>query len=178
MLKALSIEPEKCTGCLQCEMACSYENTGAFNPARSRIKVFTFHEQGSFTPYTCTQCEEAWCMHACPVEAIVVDLATGAKNVLADVCVGCKVCTIACPFGTVNYEEQTGKVMKCDLCGGDPWCAKACPTGAITYVPVESSGYERMRAWAQQAPIGPARTNAPAEKPLNVYMSGSQQGGH
>jgi Fe-S-cluster-containing dehydrogenase component len=25
MLKALQIEPEKCTGCLQCELACSYE---------------------------------------------------------------------------------------------------------------------------------------------------------
>jgi anaerobic carbon-monoxide dehydrogenase iron sulfur subunit len=46
MLKALKIEPELCTGCLQCELACSYENEGAFNPAKSRIKVFTFHEQG------------------------------------------------------------------------------------------------------------------------------------
>ena len=44
---------------------------------------------------TCTQCAEAWCLHACPVEAIKVDAATGAKVVLNDVCVGCKVCTIA-----------------------------------------------------------------------------------
>ncbi|MCH8977451.1 MAG: 4Fe-4S binding protein [Proteobacteria bacterium] len=58
MLKSLQIEPEKCTGCLQCEMACSYEATGLFNPAKSRIKVFTFHEEGRFVPYTCTQCEE------------------------------------------------------------------------------------------------------------------------
>ncbi len=53
MLKALKIEPELCTGCLQCELACSYENEGVFNPAKSRIKVFTFHEQGRFAPYTC-----------------------------------------------------------------------------------------------------------------------------
>ena len=58
MLKSLQIEPEKCNGCLQCEMACSYEATGLFNPARSRIKVFTFHEEGRFVPYTSTQCEE------------------------------------------------------------------------------------------------------------------------
>ena len=116
-------------------------------------------------------------MHACPVEAIVVDMATGAKNVLEDVCVGCKVCTIACPFGTVNYEQATGKVMKCDLCGGDPWCAKACPTGAITYVPADDTGMERMRAWAHQAPQGPASTNQPREKQVNVYMAG-QQGSH
>ena len=60
MLRSLQIEPEKCTGCLQCEMACSYHAEGVFNPSKSRIKVFTFHEEGRFVPYTCTQCTEAW----------------------------------------------------------------------------------------------------------------------
>ena len=109
MQKSLHINPDKCTGCLQCEMACSYENYGIFNPAKSRIKVFDFHHAGRKVPYTCTQCDEAWCLHACPVEAIEVDAATGAKVVLDDVCVGCKVCTIACPFGTINYVQDTGK---------------------------------------------------------------------
>ena len=108
-------------------MACSYENYGVFNPAKSRIKVFDFHEAGRKVPYTCTQCDEAWCLHACPVEAIMIDAATGAKVVMDDVCVGCKVCTIACPFGTVNYVQDTGKVQKCDLCGGDPACADGLP---------------------------------------------------
>ena len=65
MLKSLQIDPEKCTGCLQCELACSYENEGVFNPSKSRIKVFNFHEQGRMVPYTCTQCDDAWCMSAC-----------------------------------------------------------------------------------------------------------------
>jgi Fe-S-cluster-containing hydrogenase component 2 len=129
-------------------MACSLVNEGLFNTAKSRIKVFTFHEEGRFVPYTCTQCDEAWCMHACPVEAITVNHMTGAKEVNEAVCVGCKVCTIACPFGTVNYNEDSGKVVKCDLCGGDPECAKACPTAAITYVDANWTGLERMRAWA------------------------------
>ncbi len=73
MQRALHIDPVKCTGCLQCEMACSYENEGIFNPAKSRIKVFTFHEEGRFAPYTCTQCAEAWCLQACPVDAIQLD---------------------------------------------------------------------------------------------------------
>ena len=89
-------------------------------------------------------------MQACPVEAIVVNAATGSKDVLEDVCVGCKVCTIACPFGTVNYNQATGKVIKCDLCGGDPACATACPTEAITYIDSDMTGYERMRAWASK----------------------------
>ena len=79
MFKSLHIDPDKCTGCLQCEMACSYEHTGAFNPSRSFIKVFTFHHEGRFAPYTCTQCDEAWCMRACPVDAISIDASTGAK---------------------------------------------------------------------------------------------------
>jgi len=28
MQKVLHINPDKCTGCLQCEMACSFENYG------------------------------------------------------------------------------------------------------------------------------------------------------
>jgi Fe-S-cluster-containing hydrogenase component 2 len=148
MLKSLSIDPTKCTGCLQCEMACSYEHEGVFNIAKSRIKVFDFHHEGRKVPYTCTQCDEAWCLHACPVEAIKVDASTGAKTVFDNICVGCKVCTISCPFGTVNYNSDTGKVMKCDLCGGNPQCAEACPTGAITYVNADWTGLEKMRKWA------------------------------
>lgn len=149
MQKSLHIDATKCTGCVQCELACSYEHEGVFNPSKSRIRVFTFHDLGRFSPYTCTQCSDAWCLHACPVEAIVNNSITGAKEVLNDVCVGCKVCTIACPFGTVNYNASSGKVIKCDLCGGDPACATACPTAAITYIDAEQTGLQRMQKFAQ-----------------------------
>ena len=158
MMKSLLINPDKCTGCLQCEMACSLENEGVFNPSKSRIKVFDFHHEGRKVPYTCTQCAEAWCLHACPVEAIKLDRATGAKVVNESVCVGCKVCTIACPFGTVNYNHDSGKVIKCDLCGGDPECAKACPTSAITYIDANMTGLERMRDWAARTDSGARAT--------------------
>jgi carbon-monoxide dehydrogenase iron sulfur subunit len=150
MQKSLHIVAEKCTGCVQCELACSYENYGTFNPSKSRIRVFDFHLTGKKVPYTCTQCDEAWCMKACPTDAIRLDGATGAKVVLDANCVGCKVCTIACPFGTVNYVQATGKVQKCDLCGGKPACAIACPTAAITYVDSDWTGFDRMKQWAQK----------------------------
>jgi Fe-S-cluster-containing hydrogenase component 2 len=155
MRKALLIKPEKCTGCRQCEMACSFEKERVFNPARSRIRVFDIHSQARFVPYTCTQCAEAWCLNACPVEAIAVDGSTDAKVVHDGACVGCKVCTIACPFGTINYNAATGKVAKCDLCGGDPACARSCPTGAITFVDAEQTGYDKMRAWAAKTATQP-----------------------
>jgi carbon-monoxide dehydrogenase iron sulfur subunit len=151
MQRALFIEPVKCTGCKQCEMACAVAKEGQFNPSKSRIRVFEFHAEARFVPYTCTQCSQAWCREACPVEAITVDAATGAKIVKDSRCVGCKVCTIACPFGTINYVAATGKVAKCDLCAGDPACAKACPTQAIQFVDADWTGLERMRAWAGRA---------------------------
>jgi Fe-S-cluster-containing hydrogenase component 2 len=156
MHKSLKLDPNKCTGCLQCEMACAYQHHKTFNTSRSRIKIFSFEREGRKVPYTCTQCDEAWCLHACPVEAIVRDPKTGAKVVLEDLCVGCKVCTVACPFGTVNYMAKTGKVQKCDLCAGDPACAKACPTGAITYVDADWTGLGRMRQWAEKTDTNPA----------------------
>ena len=138
-LRRLILDADLCTSCLQCEMACSLRQEGLFAPAFSRIKVFEFEHGRRNVPYTCTQCEEAWCLHACPVSAISVNAALGTKVVDEDVCVGCRVCTIACPYGTINYNTRSGKVVKCDLCDGDPACADACPTGAIVWgVPGEA----------------------------------------
>jgi len=154
MVKALHIEAEHCTGCQQCEMACSYHHEGAFNPSKSRIRVFAFPDEARNVPYTCTQCAEAWCMQACPVDAIGMNKKTAAKEVSMELCVGCKVCTIACPFGTINYNHTTGKVSKCDLCGGDPECVKICPTPALSYIDAEQTGVDRMRQWAEKTDSG------------------------
>jgi len=134
---ALSIHPERCTGCKQCELACSWVQTGAFQPSRSLIRVHVFDEEASFAPYTCFQCDEAWCLQACPVNAIDVDAESGAKIVIDEACVGCKLCVIACPFGTIFFDKGTEVAAKCDLCAGDPACARACPTDAIEYAAVD-----------------------------------------
>ncbi len=145
MAKQLRIIPEKCTGCIQCELACSWVQTGTFQPARSLIRVHIFDDQASYAPYTCFQCEEAWCMNACPVNAIGISDAE-AKVVTPDLCVGCGICVISCPYGTVWYNPDKGKADKCDLCAGDPACVSACPTGAIEYVETETSDW--LGPWA------------------------------
>lgn len=147
-MKQLVIHPERCTGCMQCELACSFVQTGTFRPSVSVIKVHVFDEQASMAPYTCFQCEEAWCMTACPVNAITIDSVIGAKVVLDEVCVGCKLCTIACPFGTIFYNPESNKAFKCNLCGGDPACAHACPTAAIEYEDSESKDW--VGPWAER----------------------------
>ena len=133
----LQIVPEKCTGCMQCELACSWVQTGTFAPSKSLIRVNVFDEEASYAPFTCLQCDEAWCMTACPVNAIAVDGNTGAKVVIESLCIGCHLCTLACPFGTVFTLPETDKAAKCNLCGGVPACVTACPTDAIEFIDEE-----------------------------------------
>jgi anaerobic carbon-monoxide dehydrogenase iron sulfur subunit len=132
-MRVLALHPDRCTGCLRCELACSYMQTGTYQPSKSVIRVSPLEGYTSYAPYTCTQCAEGWCMTACPVGAIRIN-AAGAKDVVDDKCVGCKLCTIACPYGTIFYDPDTTKAYKCNLCEGHPACADACPTEAITFV--------------------------------------------
>jgi len=125
---------------MRCELACSYVQTGTFQPARSVIRVSPFEGHTSYAPFTCTQCAEGWCMTACPVKAITIS-PVGAKVVQNDQCVGCKLCTIACPYGTMFYNPESQKAYKCNLCGGFPACATACPTAAIEYVEAETADW-------------------------------------
>jgi carbon-monoxide dehydrogenase iron sulfur subunit len=155
-MKVLRIVPEKCTGCMRCELACSYVQTGTFQPSKSVIHVSPLEMHTSYSPYTCVQCDEAWCLTACPVEAITISPA-GAKIVTADQCVGCKLCTIACPYGTIFYNPDTNKAIKCHLCDGQPACAEACPTAAIEYVEAETvdwlGDFAAMRAQTELAEL-------------------------
>ena len=123
--------------------------TGAFQPSRSLIRVNVFDEEASYAPYTCLQCDEAWCMNACPVNAIGVDQASGAKVIVDSLCIGCHLCTIACPFGTVFTLPHSDTAAKCDLCGGAPACALCCPTDAIQFVEQPQPG-SWLEPWAER----------------------------
>ena len=140
MTKSLRFIPERCTGCLRCELACSQTHVGSYQPAKSVIKITPLEGHTSYAPYTCVQCAEGWCMAACPVDAIGIN-GTGAKVVNAQQCVGCQLCTIACPFGTMFMDMDTKKAIKCDLCDGNPACVTACPVSAIEWVEGESEDW-------------------------------------
>ncbi len=151
-MPALTMHPEKCTHCFQCELACTFVQTGSFGVYPSLVKVYQFDEEAAYTAYTCTQCDEAWCMMACPVDAIVER--DGFKVVLEELCIGCRLCGLACPFGTIFFKQDGSKAAKCTTCLGEPACAVACPTGAIEWA--EGPKDWGFSAWADKVSEGAA----------------------
>jgi Fe-S-cluster-containing hydrogenase component 2 len=87
-------------------------------------------------------------MTACPVNAIAINPRTGAKVVLEATCVGCALCALACPFGTIFWDPVSHKAFKCHLCEGDPACARACPTGAIEFAEIPGAAW--VGPWAEK----------------------------
>ena len=142
-MKGIVISPEKCTGCRLCELACSYNKAGSFNPKDSAISVLSFDEVGLQVPMTCLQCEEAHCMDVCTVNAITKDEKTGLVSVDHDKCIGCKMCVSACPFGNMTYSPRLKEVIKCDLCEGTPQCVDICDFGALEFKELDSSLQKR-----------------------------------
>ncbi|MCK5820413.1 MAG: 4Fe-4S dicluster domain-containing protein [Bacteroidales bacterium] len=133
----------KCVGCMACVVGCSIENgtlpkmnwreVNTFNQIKHPdLPVFHFS-------LACNHCEEAPCMHNCPALAYTRDEKTGAIIHHAEACIGCKLCTWACPYDAPKFNEATGVIEKCTFCidridiGQKPACADACPIGALDF---------------------------------------------
>lgn len=148
MAKQLMIKPEKCLGCRTCELVCSFEHDGVFNPRQANVNVMAYDEAAICIPVMCMQCEDPCCMAVCPVGAITRD-ELGVTVISQEKCIGCKMCMNACPLGNIGFNPQTRQIHKCDLCGGNPRCAEFCPSGAITFEDPDE-GQERRRAVADR----------------------------
>lgn len=134
MQKLIRFEPSKCIACKMCELACSFKHFSEFAPSKARIVNEAFLEEAAYITVTCLQCEDPWCMKACPTGAITKNPLTGLVTINEDKCVGCRACVAACPFGMIKFADWKGKADKCDLCYPDfPECVAFCPTGALTY---------------------------------------------
>jgi Fe-S-cluster-containing hydrogenase component 2 len=129
-------------------MACSVFRGRACNPTKSAVRIVKWVREGLNVPIICQQCEEPACANICPVQAISRDEETDAMIVDNDLCVGCQMCIVACPFGAVTLDRDRRQVIKCDLCGGvEPWCVRFCEPGALTYqLPPAASLYKKRVA--------------------------------
>ncbi len=155
LIKAISVDFEKCAGCRTCESACSAFNhkeiidgelvSGLGIPYYSNIKVYHYNPDVDI-PSTCAICPDAPCIDACPVAP---DITTGRKALYRDPenmtikndterCVACGQCAEACENlrgGIIHPNPETNKPERmCTLCDGDPQCVKHCPFDALAYI--------------------------------------------
>ena len=60
-----------------------------------------------------------------------------------DVCVGCRYCEMACPYGAPQFNAQKKVMSKCDGCydrvelGKKPICIESCPLRALDFGPID-----------------------------------------
>jgi len=91
-------EPKLCIGCNTCMAACSMVHKAEGLQAAPRLTV-TRSADGT-APILCRHCEDAPCARVCPVRAITHENDAIVLN--ETLCIGCKLCAIACPFGAIT----------------------------------------------------------------------------
>jgi len=157
--KVLVVDYEKCTGCRLCEVVCSLFHTGTINPSRSRIKIVKWEDVGHL-PMTCNHCEQAYCVEVCPTKACHREPEN--NNMVAidkKLCIGCRTCIIACPFGHPFFDIQDRVTVKCDYCDGDPQCVRFCYVKAVSFTGADKTSASKKREFALRvnASMGLAR---------------------
>ncbi|NKF50715.1 4Fe-4S dicluster domain-containing protein [Shewanella sp. WXL01] len=149
-------DPNQCIGCRTCEVACvlSHQEVSkieSLDPSKFYPRLNLVRNGDVTTPIMCRQCEDAPCEQVCPNNAIYRE--NGQVHVIQSRCIGCKTCSVACPYGAMNVVafpvEQQGpselfkmntikaQALKCDLCGTrdkGPACVEVCPTNAIRLI--------------------------------------------
>ncbi len=164
MAKTIVTDIQKCVACKSCEIACALEHSASKkleeavleSPApQSRISVLA---SGAYSvPIQCRHCEDAPCVMVCPTRAMHRDQIGEPVLINRDLCIGCRACIMACPFGSIEMSRGGRAVVKCDLCierslnGQEPACVSSCPTGAMRCCDPGNVNLEHRRQAAAQA---------------------------
>lgn len=98
MNRYITINPDACIGCKTCESSCIGVHKKAGLQGASRITVVETKQISAAT--MCHHCESAPCVAVCPVG--VIRRENGIVRVDEQRCIGCKMCSIACPYGAVK----------------------------------------------------------------------------
>jgi Fe-S-cluster-containing dehydrogenase component len=157
----LVIDLDICVGCHACAVNCKEWNSGGHmapltdhapygaDPTGvwfNRIHSFETGEGAAgrtvHFPRSCLHCAEPDCVTVCPTGASYKREEDGIVLVNADICIGCKLCSWACPYGAREYDHDDGVMKKCTLCIDKiynetlekadrvPACVATCPVGA------------------------------------------------
>jgi sulfite dehydrogenase (quinone) subunit SoeB len=157
----LVIDLDTCVGCHACVVSCKEWNAfGQSGPLTefspygvepsgvwlNRVHTFELGEgedgRTVYFPKNCFHCEQPDCVTVCPTGASYKRADDGIVLVDPELCIGCKLCSWACPYGAREFNEDDGVMKKCTLCVDRiydqnlpeservPACVAACPTSA------------------------------------------------
>jgi anaerobic dimethyl sulfoxide reductase subunit B len=147
MQKGFYLDLTRCTSCYACVVACKAHHANS-EEGVFRRRVLTL-ESGVFPEVrlanlslSCMHCATPACRDVCPMNAIQKRSEDGLVLVDPNLCIGCKMCFVACPFGIPQFGKK-GKMEKCDFCverleeGRNPACVDVCPSRALHAGPMD-----------------------------------------
>jgi anaerobic dimethyl sulfoxide reductase subunit B len=150
-----------CIGCRSCEIACKDKND---LPAGPRFRRVQYVEGGKFPDVfaykvnmSCNHCAEPACLPTCPTGAIWKREADGIVDIDSTLCIGCRRCEAACPYGAPQWDPVAKIVKKCNMCvdeieaGRKPYCVMGCLMRVLDIGPIDKL---RAGTWPTTA-IGP-----------------------
>ncbi len=157
----LVIDLDICVGCHACAVNCKEWNTGGYHAPLTdttpygeqatgvwfnRIHSFEVEDGDTsrtvYFPKSCLHCEDAPCVTVCPTGASYKRGEDGIVLVDESMCIGCKLCSWACPYGAREFDADVGVMKKCTLCVDRiyndniperdrvPACVATCPASA------------------------------------------------
>lgn len=154
----------KCIGCNTCQMACKDKNSLETGLFFRRVETMEYTSRGRTTYMhysgSCNHCKEAACVKACPTHAMRY-MADGTVGQEQGKCIGCGLCTWACPYQAPKLSPRLGIAMKCDSCmdrrsqGRQPACVEACLTRCLDFRNLDEMTQQETDGWVSDLEILP-----------------------
>jgi len=212
----LVIDLDTCVGCHACAVNCKEWNASGHSAPLTDFAAYQAEPSGvwfnrihSFEvddgacgrtvhfPKNCLHCETPDCVTVCPTGASYKRAEDGIVLVDADLCIGCKLCSWACPYGAREFDDDAGVMKKCTLCIDKiynenlpeadrvPACVATCPVSArhfgdlgdpgskVSQLVAERGGFDLMpemgyRPVSKYLPPRPGRAKAAGDAPARL----------
>lgn len=154
-------DQDNCIGCKSCQISCkAVKGLNSAGPLPSQLitigpKMIHGLPRAAYVFMPCFHCQRPWCVSACPTGAMQ-KRADGIVFVDDSLCVGCKSCMLACPWGAPQWNPETRKVVKCDYCrdridqGMEPACVNNCTTKCLHFGKPETTANLKRERYAKK----------------------------